>query len=277
MIASIRKIFSKCYISLFLLAGMGMLACNKQVDPLPVPPSGNVFFYNGSLALLGEALRGHTNYILVDSRDSTYRMDSIQISKYPYFNSRYINSCPDITLQWPGYWKVDAGKHTLNLVDTGGFIINTSQITVEEAHPSTVIYADSCGDFRSLVLTDNFTPVAGQVGVRLINMSPADGQLFITINKNIPAELPASTHYGDHTVFVPFNLSQPGNFTVKVFSVSDSTQELSRVTVGVIPGHAYTLLLTGYPENRPASYIDPRTGGTVSLQTNFAVTALKNF
>lgn len=266
---------------LYLLIVFGVLsACNKDVTPLPGAGNGNIFFYNASTALQGELTspaRRRANFILIDSRDSNYVWDADHVSKHPYFDGSYAVSHPAIVNGWPTFWPVPTGTHTLRLVDSAGTILLTDSVKIDSQNPALVFYGDSCGDFRSLVTTDVFKPADGQIGMRLINLSPGDGKYFLTFNKKIPAELPAATHFGDHTGYLPMNVVRQDTFSIKVFSVSDSSNVLSRVSLAVSPGHAYTLLMSGYPENHPASYKDPRTGRMVSLQTTFTIQALKNY
>ncbi|RBL89300.1 hypothetical protein [Chitinophaga flava] len=280
MIVYIRKKFLLPLLAFCLLAGSLLPACNKEITPLPEPERGNIFFYNASGALLGELTspnRRKANFILIDSQDSNYVWDADHVSKHPYFDGRYITSYPQIINDWPTFFPMQTGTHTLRLTDSSGTILTTDNIIIDKKNQALVFYGDSCGIFRSLVTTDIFTPTDSQIGMRLINLSPGDGKYFLTINKKIPAELPAATHYGDHTGFVPMNIIRQDTFSIKVFSTSDSSNALSRTSLIVAPGHAYTLLMSGYPDNHAASYKDPRTGEMIYLQTTFTIKALKNY
>ncbi|WP_146151247.1 DUF4397 domain-containing protein [Chitinophaga niastensis] len=257
-----------------------LLACNKDVTPIPDTPKGNIFFFNGSFALTGEINmpKSQTNFILMDSQDSTYHYNFyFGASKYPYFDQGYLYTYPYLKGQWPTYWQIPAGNHTFRLVDSSSSILDNTVVDLDARKPMAVVYADSCGIFRSLVAADDYSPVNGKMGLRIINMSPVDGQIFLTVNNEIQQTLPASTHMGDHTGFIPMDVSRQDTLSVKAFSVSDSSTVLGRTLLMVLPGHAYTLLMTGYSDNRSSSYVDPRTGNTVSLQSNFAITPLSNF
>lgn len=282
MITYIRKKIWQPLLAFSLLAGSLLPACNKQVTELPGSERGGIFFYNASTALLGELnspSRRSANYILIDSKDSNYVWDADNISIHPYFDGGSSKAIfyPDMVGGWPTFKPIPTGTHTLRLLDSSRLILLTDSVKIDRQYPALVFYTDSCGDFRSLVTTDPFTPTDGQIGMRLINLSPGNGKYFLTINKKIPAELPAATQYGDHTGYIPMNVTRKDTFSIKVFAVSDSSNALSRLSLPVFPGHAYTLLISGYPENHPDAYKDPRTGRIVSLQTNFAIQAIKNY
>ncbi|MBO9730727.1 MAG: hypothetical protein J7623_18945 [Chitinophaga sp.] len=280
MIVYIRKKFLQPLLAFCLLAGSLLSACTKEVTPLPGAERGNMFFYNASVALTGQVAsptRRRVNFILMDSQDSNYVWDADRVSKHPYFEGGKIVSFPEMVNGWATYWPVLTGPHTLRLLDSSGTVLLTDSVNLDKQNAAQVFYTDSCGYFRSVVTTDPFMSKEKQIGMRLINLSPGNDKYFLTINKKIPAELPAATHYGDHTGYIAMNSDRQDTLAIKVFSVSDSTNAMSRVSLIVTPGHAYTLLMSGYPENHPASYKDPRTGRIISLQTTFVIQALKNY
>ncbi|WP_161596744.1 DUF4397 domain-containing protein [Chitinophaga vietnamensis] len=259
-------------------------ACKKEVDMgwEQQQAAAQINFYNASYALIGQStVNPRGNMILVDSRDTTYtpRID-MQDAKYPYFWNpvNYGYAYPlAMRTQWISYMRFTAGTHRLYLLDTSKTILDSSAVQLSNDRAATVFYADSLGSYRMLMVNDAFTPADGKIGLRIVNLNPTDGDVFITINKTIPAALPASTHYGDHTPFIPLDITRMDTLKVKVYQPGDTSHFLARTSVEVVPGHAYTLVISGYGSGAPASYKDRASGRTVGISSNFSIAPIKNF
>jgi hypothetical protein len=265
---------------LLLLLG----ACKKEVDMSweQQAAAGQINFYNASYSLIGQSTANQRgNMILIDSRDTTYtpRID-MRDAKYPYFQNpvNFGNSYPYTQrTQWISYMRLTAGTHRLYLLDTSKSILDSSAVQLYNDRAATVFYADSLGSYRMLIANDAFTPADGKIGLRIVNLNPTDGNVFITINKAIPAALPASTHYGDHTPFIPLDITRMDTLKIKVYQPGDTSRFLARTSVEVVPGHAYTLLISGYGNQAPGNYKDRASGRTVGISFNFSIVPIKNF
>jgi len=267
------------------LLTFGLNGCSKKVDTnIPVNNTARISFYNASYALTGECngRNPYGNFILVDSHDTGYTtLLDFSEAKYPYFHNT--NSFgPAFPLsynadQWLNYMRLSTGDHYLLLLDTSRVILDSTYVKLGPESTTTIFYGDYFGVYKTLTLSDPFVPIDGKIGLRIVNLSPTNGSVFVTLNKTIPQELPAQTQYGDHTGFISINIPGSDTLKVKVYAPGDTTTVLARTSVITMPGHAYTLLISGYNNNSPASYVDPRTQKTVGITPNFSVTPIKNF
>jgi hypothetical protein len=269
---------------LYLILITALLAgCNKSVNMnTGIKPTASINFYDASYALSNPAYPGNSgNLILVDSHDTAYNPGvGFQYSKYPYFNNpiSYGYTYPrNTSTDWVVYMQLPSGGHDLLLLDTTQSILDSTHVVLNPDIPTTVFYADKFGNYRTLVANDPYTATDGKIGLRIINLSPMDGTVFITINQQIPDLLPASTQYGYNSGFIPLDLTTRDTLKIKVYQPGDTTDFLAHTTLDAMPGHAYTLLINGYDNNSPSSYVDPHTGRTVGITPNFGVTAIKNF
>jgi hypothetical protein len=268
-------------LGVFTIAGL-LDACNKAVTMPDAASSGQISFFFASTALLsGTNVLGSKNYIvLVDTRDTTYQPPvDIFHSIYPIFYHPDANlpTYPRTNSTWAKFMELSAGTHQLFLLDTSRSILDSAQVNLSATTPTMIFYGDKMGAFRHIIANDPYMPADGKIGIRIINLSPMDGSVFLTLNKQIPSTLPAATHFGDHTGFIPVDFSQPGAINIKAYQPGDTTQFLGRTTVDVMPGHAYTLVINGYTDKSPGTYKDPRTGKIISIAPNFSITAIKNF
>jgi hypothetical protein len=257
-------------------------ACNKSVTMPESAPMGQVNFYFASTAVVtGANSPGRTGYkVLIDSRDSTYEpVPDIYRSIYPYLflPDKARPTYPNANSEWGKFMRLPAGGRQFFLVDTAHRILDSVRMDLSATVPAIVFLGDSLGCFRHIVADDPYTPAAGKIGLRIINLSPTTGPVFVTLNKEIPAVLPASTTFMDHTGFIPVDFTAPASVNFKVYQLGESTQFLARAVSDLMPGHAYTLLINGYADNAPAGYTDPITGRSVVINSNFSITVLKNF
>lgn len=267
---------------LMILAVLFAAACNKEVTMPEETAMGEVNFFFASTAVVdGANSAGSKGYmVLIDSRDSTYQpVPDLYHSIYPYIwhPDKTLPAYPRAGTEWIKFMRLAAGPRQLYLVDTAHHIVDSAQADLSPAHPTMVFWGDNRGQFLHIIAADPYTPEAGKIGIRIVNLSPFTGAVFVTLNKQVPAGLPASTTFMDHTGFIPVEFPAPASVNVKVYAVSDAGQSLARAVSDMIPGHAYTLLITGYTDSDAGSYTDPYTGKTISINTNFAVTVLKNF
>jgi len=256
-------------------------ACNKAVTMPDSTPQGQINFYFATTAVVEGANMASKNYkVLIDSRDTAYEpVPDIYHSIYPYLNHPGTDrpTYPYAGTEWIKFMRLPAGNREFFLVDTAHRILDSVRMELSATIPAMVFLGDSLGHFRHIVASDPYTPVAGKIGLRIVNLSPTTGPVFITLNKEISAALPAATTFMDHTGFIPVDFPAPATVNFKVYQPADSTQFLARAVSDLIPGHAYTLLINGYADNTPGVYTDPLTGRTIVVSSNFSITVLKNF
>jgi hypothetical protein len=268
--------------NMMLLMAFLMTACSKEVTMPEETPFGEVNFFFASTAIInGANTPGSKGYkVLIDTRDSTYEpFPDMYRCIYPYIlqPGTQVPTYPYTRTEWIKFMRLAAGNRQLFLVDTAHNILDSAQVNLSPTIPTMVFLGDSLGYHRHIIANDSYTAAPGKIGLRVINLSPYTGAVYLTLNKQIPVELPVNTKFLDHTGFIPVAFSEPASVNVKAYLPSDSIQFLARTAVDMMPGHAYTLLITGYTDNDPRDYIDPRTKKTIAVNTNFAVTVLKNF
>lgn len=244
--------------------------------------AGQINFYFASTAIVeGANTPGSRGYkVLIDTRDTTYEpVPDIYRCIYPYLfhPDKDRPTYPHANTEWVKFMRLPAGNRQLLLVDTAHRILDSARMDLSATVPAMVFWGDSMGYFRHIIADDPFTPAAGKIGLRIINLSPSAGAVFVSLNKQIPAALPASTTFMDHTGFIPVDFTEPATVNFKIYQPSDATQFLARTVSDMIPGHAYTLLINGYTDNAAGSYVDPLTGRSVVVSSNFSITVLKNF
>ncbi|NSL90519.1 DUF4397 domain-containing protein [Chitinophaga solisilvae] len=266
---------------IMLLCCCLVTACSKDVTPPDVITKSGIFFYNGSYALSKQVfdnMGNSRNWLLIDNQDTAYQTIPSEIPALPCFSRSNPEVYPASRGGWPILMPVATGTHTLLLTDTSGLVIDKSSLNITTDVQTAVFYGDYFGKYKSLVLTDTYVPLQGSAGIRLVNLSPSEHPVYITIDKVIPAVLPAATKYGDHTPFLQLPLSRQDTLNIKVYREGDESKEiLGRAQLTAMPGHAYTLVMTGYRTDGPTSYNDPRSGKTVMIQPNFQITVLKNY
>ncbi|HVI45010.1 MAG TPA: hypothetical protein VM802_09070 [Chitinophaga sp.] len=272
-----RKITCSLYIT--MLAVILLASCSKDADPVERPVLANISFYNASTALTGEFVHGGSisNHILIDSYDTTYQDKDNIIGKVPGFGLSYLNAFPNLIQGWTAYQELLAGAHKLILADTSGRVLDSNTVRLDKDIPATVFYGDSLGHYRSIALADKFIPAEGKIGVRIINLSPSTDSVYITFNKEVPAGFPSATYYGNYTSFIPVDFTGRSTINVKVLKKSQERELLAGTVLEAAIGHAYTLVISGYSDNNPGIYIDPRKGRSVEIKNNFTITVIKNF
>ncbi|WP_212002028.1 DUF4397 domain-containing protein [Chitinophaga sp. HK235] len=266
---------------LIILAGL-LHACNKDVTLPDETAKGQISFYFASTALTnGAEARGSKGYlVLIDSRDSSYRPSKdIFSSIYPflYNPSQRSTTYPQTKTSWIQFMALDAGQHQLFLKDTSSRLLDSVKFTLDADKPAMVFYGDSIGNYSHIIVADPFVADTGKIGIRIINLSPFTGPVYMTLNKVVPSALPAYTQYMDHTGFLPLALSTPQTFNIKVYRYGDDKNFLTRGTLEAIPGHAYTLIISGYSDNNPGGYNDPLTGARRPISNNFSLSVTKTF
>ncbi len=261
-------------------------ACNKEVTPPDLPAVGKISYVFTSSALIN-AVGGSSSgvIVLVDSRDTTYTPNpTIEYSQFPYLY-RVDNSSlpvyPRLNSIWTKFTDLNQGKHQLLLTDTSGYgkrsILDSIQVDIKPDAPAIVYYGDSCGYFSHIVATDKYLIDTAKVGVRIINLSPFTGPVFMTLNKQVPVSFPASTKYMDNTGFLSLPVTGPTTYNIKLYNVGNTSNYIATGSMTVTPGHAYTLVIYGYSGNNPGSYKDPTTGRTISIAPNLSILTTNNF
>lgn len=264
---------NKCYIPLLWLVFSLATACNKAVTLPDIPEEGQISFYFGATALSTGSL------VLIDSHDTTYQPPKdIFYSIYPFYYKAgdKLPVYPIVNTNWIRFMHLSTEEHQLLLTDTGHHPLDSVKIKLEADKPVTVFYTDSIGYYAHLVASDRFIPDTGKIGIRIINLSPFTGPVYLTFNKATLPSVPV-TRYLDNTGFQPVDVSGAQTLNIKVFPEGEKVNFLARGSVDVIPGHAYTLVISGYSNNNPGSYTDPKTGSTVIIQPNFSLSATKTF
>ncbi|MBV8255618.1 MAG: DUF4397 domain-containing protein [Chitinophaga sp.] len=275
----------KRYIALLSMICL-VAACNKDVTAPELPEVGKISYVFSSSAIIN-AVAGSSSgaMVLVDSRDTTYTANpTIEYSQYPYLyrvDNASIPVYPRLNSIWTKFTNLNKGKHQLLLADTSGFgkrrILDSMQVDINPDAPTIVYYGDSCGNFSHIVAADKYLVDTAKVGVRIINLSPFTGPVYMTLNKQVPVSFPASTKYKDNTGFLSLPVSGPTTFNIKLYSVSNTSSYIATGSMSVTPGHAYTLVIYGYSNNNPGSYIDPTTGRTVSITPNLTILTTNNY
>ncbi|NIG55365.1 DUF4397 domain-containing protein [Chitinophaga sp. Cy-1792] len=270
-----------CLLWVILIMAVVITSCSKEVTPEPaVSNNAGISFYNASYAVRKETNIG-INFILIDSKDTTYKpISDLSYVKYPYFynSEQYGYAFPILNrTQWIQHMRLPAGNHQLYLLDTARFVLDSSQVTLRDQRPVDVFYGDKYGQMKTLLLDDIFTPSADAAGVRIVNLSPSDKRVYLTVNGDVPASFPKDTYFGDHTAFLPVPVTGLDTLKIKVYAQGDDGSVMTRNSVEVLPGHAYTLVITGYDNDAPPSYKDPRTGITVGINSAFSITPIKNY
>ncbi|NLR80396.1 DUF4397 domain-containing protein [Chitinophaga eiseniae] len=267
---------------LIIMAAGSFAACNKPVTLPDITPKGQVNFYFAATAFLGGIKAGGNDgyLVLIDSRDTTYKPESdIFHSIYPFLHRVDLTppAYPAGNSTWIKYMEISTGKHAIYLLDTSRTILDSAQLELAPAAPTMVFFGERHGIYQHIIANDAFTPADGKIGIRIVNLSPFNGSVYLAMNKVIPAALPVNTTYLDHTGFIPIDCTGPQTLSIKVYQPADSVQFLAHTSLDVVPGHAYTLVLNGYTDSDDRSYTDPRTGKTVNITTDFSISALKNF
>lgn len=267
------------YILLLLLLCM---ACKKEITPLSVPPDAQISFYNASDALKNALLQPRTvvrGFVLVDTPNVGYHINQdqpITVGLYPcFYGGDY--AIPELKGTWFGFRRMPEGPHTLYLQDTAQAFLDTVATTLDKQIPTTVFYVDNLGVFSHLVLADNFQPQDDKTGFRIVDLSPTINQLTITINGHSVDALPSTIGYLQHTDFIPLDMPKDSVLNVHAFFANDPQDIIGATSLHVYPGHAYTLLFTGYTSDHPYVYTDPRTQRNVYPQTTFSIKGLQNF
>lgn len=275
-----RKLF--CWQAILLLLVLLGNACNKDVTMPEQVADGQINFYFASTAAVNgaNALDSKGYKVLIDSRDSTYELPEPSYqSFYPYllFPGKDRPLYPNSISEWVRLMRLPTGMHQLFLVDTAHRVVDSASLTLAPTVPAMVFLGDSAGHYRHIIGADPYTATAGIIGLRIINLSPFTGPVFVTVNKTIPPTLPASTSFMDHTGFMPVDFPAPATVNIKVYQPGDSTQFLASAATDMLPGHAYTLLINGYSDTAPSSYVDPLTGRKIPIVNNFSLMLFKNF
>lgn len=244
-------------ISLLILIAItciAMSACKKIVTPVTTPDS-ELAFFNVSQYLIGETPQtGGVCYVLLDSPAATY--PSFSFGDYQSTDIE-INS----TQPWVIYMHVYSGTHTLALTDTGAHHeLVRQKITTSSQYPTTVFYADSLGVFGSWVTRDTLVSLPGQVRVRILDLSPDAGSLFLTVNSQAPPPgSPTILRYGSVTSFVNYpGITGDSTLLLSFYNPGDTTDLITATELLASPGHSYTVLIEGYENTQ--SMTDPFTG-----------------
>ncbi|WP_158559309.1 hypothetical protein [Deminuibacter soli] len=162
-------------------------------------------------------------------------------------------------------------------MDSAKHLLDTAVANIKSDVPVSIFYTDSLGYFSHYVAADAFTRQDKKIGLRIINLSPFDQPVFLTFNQRAIDSLPDEIRYLQHTGFVPVNMATDSLLNIKAYQQGDSLDILAATQLRVYPGHAYTILLSGYTSNNPGSYTDPLTGRLVFLQTTYAIKVFQNF
>ncbi|NML36916.1 DUF4397 domain-containing protein [Chitinophaga sp. G-6-1-13] len=261
------------YILLLWLIVSLATACKKEVTLPDIPEEGQISFYFGSTAMTSGSL------VLIDSHDTTYQPPkNIFYSIYPFYykTGDRLPVYPTVNTNWMRFMHLSTGEHQLLLIDSDHHPLDSAKIKLDADKPVTVFYTDSIGYYDHLVASDRFIPDTGKIGIRIINLSPFTGPVYLTFNKATLPSIPV-TRYLDNTGFQPVDVPGPQTLNIKVFPEGEKVNFLTRSSVDIIPGHAYTLVISGYSNNNPGNYTDPQTGRTVTIQPNFSLSATKTF
>jgi hypothetical protein len=255
-------------ILLVILILMGLASCKKTADALYNPDS-QITFFNTSEYAIQSMESGSACYLLIDSTDSTligqysglYTLPSFSVTGYDFPALGYTNnlgSPPFLT-----YMRMHIGAHSVTLTDTNGRApLLTNHFHTIQGVPQTLIFTDSMGLMRTIITRDSVTNDTLSNEIRVLNLSPDAGSVFLKLNGGIPVGFPVSLAYGQVSQFVRYPNNQFDTLVVQVFNVGDTVDVIASNYLVVSPGHAYEIMLTGYLNTE--SYPDPFTGNTLT-------------
>ncbi|RBL92764.1 DUF4397 domain-containing protein [Chitinophaga flava] len=254
-----RIIYS--YTRLAVIIGLLFATACRQQDNDLQPEDAQIGFYNASEYIrLQLKNTPKANYLFVDTKDT------VPSGAVPRFtNSDYINQFPNKFYYvnhpqpWLSYIRVAPGAHQLILRDTSmrrTLVIDT--VLSQHGEPMTVYFADDKGKFRTWKLSDQVNTKSDSIYLRILNLSPDAGKVFLTINGKVPTGLPASLDYGDVTRFTGRAVSGPDTLRVRFYQQSAPDAAIISATLLTTPGSAYNIVLKG--NLMAQSFKDPLTG-----------------
>ncbi|WP_212002043.1 DUF4397 domain-containing protein [Chitinophaga sp. HK235] len=271
-----RIIYS--YKRLAVIIGLLLAAACRQQDNDLQPEDAQIGFYNASEYIRLQLKNNpKTNYLFVDTKD-TVPSDAI-----PRFTgSDYLNQFPNKFYYvnhpqpWLSYIRVMPGSHQLILRDTSmsrTLVMDT--VLSRHGEPMTVYFADDKGKFRTWKLSDQVNTKSDSTYLRVLNLSPDAGKVFLTINGKVPTGFPASLDYGDVTRFTGRAVSGPDTLRVRLYQQAAPDVDIISTTLLTTPGSAYNIVLSGSLNGQ--SFIDPATGRSLSYDARLklALTQVK--
>lgn len=290
------KYFNKCLLTAICLTALFGIACKKEVKPnqLSGTPLGEITYLNLSedlRAQVSQAIRySQYSYVLLDDEDTNYVLPGTGVG-FPYFYQFNPLQYPvadelNTTLDqpWIKYDLLAQGDHRLILTDTGHRSLVRLPVTVPRDTAVTVWFMDSLGNYQGITTNDVFNRQDGKAGIRVVDASADAGPVFFTINKDPAAgdpahDLPATgfpdtLKYGNISPFVQRSVTVQDTLKLRFYSVADSSTVLIRSNLIIQPGHAYTIVFTGY--YKPEYYTNPRTGTPVSSSADLKILLFKN-
>lgn len=269
-----------------LVAFLAFAGCKKTVAPQEGAPDSQLAFITVSEYLNAQMTYGAAGiaYILLDTSLASFTSEGSSYIPLPFFHygiyqspESYTNATS--TQPWIEYMHLYAGAHTMTLTDTGGHdaVINHEALNTNPAYPTTVIFADSLGTFGAWVSTDTLVTVAGQIRIRLVDLSPDAGSIFFSIGGQAPpAAAPLSMNYGKETGFINFpSTAADTTLPFLFYNAGDSTDVITVASLQASPGHSYTIIVQGYENS--ASFNDPVTGKNVSISPDLRTMVLQDY
>jgi hypothetical protein len=270
----------------FLLV-LALAACRKQLPAANAPGTlGEITYLNVSedlkaqISQVGRA--SEFSHVLVDHPDTTYVNLSDEDS-IPYFmlSNPVQFPIPDTYnettgIPWIKYSLLNQGSHQLILTDSGHHPVVQLPVTVSRDTPVSVWFMDSLGKYRGMAVPDIFNPRNDAAGLRVVDAAPDAGPVFFTINKAYvgTAGFPDTLNYGGISGFIQQPVTLQDSLRLRFYRVGDSADVLTKQTLIIQPGHAYTFVLAGYSQQH--SYVNPHTGKRMTLNADVQVLLFKN-
>ncbi|MGO4292048.1 hypothetical protein [Chitinophaga sp. RAB17] len=249
---------------------LSLSACRHQDDLQPV--DAQIGFYNASEYVRLQLRNNYKpSYVFIDTKDTVGSATTSRFATGDYINqfpnqSYYVNH----PQPWLSYIRIIPGTHQLLLMDTGMHrVLVKDTVVSRHGTPMTVYFADNLGEFRTWKLSDEVNTQSDAIHLRVLDLSPDAGKIYLTINGHAPAGFPSSFQYGDVAGFIPVPVKGPDTLRIRFYHPETPGESILSTTLLTTPGGAYNIVVKGY-ENAQG-FVDPASGSYLSFDASLKV------
>ena len=245
----------KYLIAISFLSGIVFInSCKKDPKQVLSDKTGRLTFINASYELNAYvAGNGSAIPLFWDKVDLSLNFGThYGFSSPPQFDATTWNvqfpnyDAQDYSQPGQAYWANQPGAHTVIVADTAKRRLFYVDLTTSATIPQSLFITDSLGYFRSVLLNDDKPVAGGTANLRILNFCPDASNVFITVNDKKVKNLSEPVAFTRYHNFTPVPVARQDTLAIRLYTTADTVNAVTQFYATVYPGHAYTVLFSGY-------------------------------